>query len=461
MHSHELLFDPELINRYDRPGPRYTSYPTATQFHSGFTAADHSRHARNAAALTPALSLYVHLPYCSTICYYCACNKIVTKDRSHAQPYLDRLQRELAMQAELVAGTQVEQLHWGGGTPTFITPAQISALMQAIDRHFTLSQAATREFSIEIDPREAPPATIDLLRQLGFNRLSLGVQDFDPRVQQAVNRIQPEAITRRAIDAARTAGFDSLSIDLIYGLPRQSVASFATTLDTLIDIAPDRVSLFNYAHMPELFKQQRGINALELPAPAEKLAILRLAIERLTDAGYVYIGMDHFAKADNALTRAQQRGDLYRNFQGYSTHAHCNLLGLGISAISMLGSSYSQNCRSEAEYFTAIDQGRLPLFRGVELDADDLLRRAVITALICHFQLDIATIERDHRIDFSSYFNSEIKALKPMIEDELLELDARQITIKPRGKLLIRNICMVFDRYLAQQSVEQRFSRTI
>jgi len=461
MRSHELLFDPALISRYDRPGPRYTSYPTATQFHGGFTAADHSRHARNAAATTPALSLYVHLPYCSTICYYCACNKIVTKDRSRAQPYLDRLYREIALQAELVAGTQVEQLHWGGGTPTFISPAQISELMRVIGDHFELAEEATREFSIEIDPREAPPETIALLRQLGFNRLSLGVQDFDPRVQQAVNRIQPEAITRRAIEAARAAGFSSLSIDLIYGLPRQSAASFATTLDTLIDIGPDRVSLFNYAHMPELFKQQRGINALELPPPAEKLAILRLAIERLTGSGYVYIGMDHFAKATNELTLAQERGDLYRNFQGYSTHAHCNLLALGISAISMLGNSYSQNSRSEAEYFAALDEGQLPLFRGIELNHDDLLRRAVITALICHFALNVTAIEQEYGIDFRNYFSREIKALEPMIEDGLLELNSEEINIKPRGKLLIRNICMVFDRYLAQQSVEQRFSRTI
>jgi oxygen-independent coproporphyrinogen-3 oxidase len=461
--SHQLKFDPELIRRYDTSGPRYTSYPTAVQFHAGFTEADYRAQAQrsNQAAAPRPLSLYFHIPFCDTVCFYCACNKVVTKDRKRASPYLGRLHREIALQGALFERARtVEQLHWGGGTPTFISHEEMQELMDVTREHFRLRDDDGGEYGIEVDPREVRPQTLQVLRRLGFNRLSMGVQDFDPVVQRAVNRIQSEAETFAVLARARALGFRSINMDLIYGLPHQTVERFARTLDKIIAAAPDRLSVFNYAHLPELFKPQRRIAAADLPSPQAKLDILQMTIERLTAAGYVYIGMDHFARPDDELAMAQRNGTLYRNFQGYSTHAECDLVGLGMTAIGMVGDCYSQNQRTLETYYAALDAGHLPVMRGVVLDADDKLRRAVIMQLICHFMLDIGAIERAHGIRFADYFATELAALQTMQQDGLLEVDAAAIRVRPAGKLLIRNICMVFDRYLRTKQ-DKRFSKVI
>jgi oxygen-independent coproporphyrinogen III oxidase len=458
-----LEFDPDLIRRYDASGPRYTSYPTAVQFTEAFTAARYRELARasNAGDNPAPLSLYFHIPFCDTVCFYCACNKIITKNRKRAIPYLAQLFREIEMQGALFGrDRRVDQLHWGGGTPTFISHEQMRELMRVTGEHFQLRNDDSGEYSIEVDPREADAATIALLRELGFNRLSLGVQDFDPAVQKAVNRIQSEQETWAVLEAARREGFKSVSVDLIYGLPLQSLDGFATTLDKVIAVGPDRLSVFNYAHMPQLFKTQRQIDAAQLPSAEEKLAILGLTIEKLTAAGYLYIGMDHFARPGDELAVAQREGTLYRNFQGYSTHADCDLVAMGATAISKVGNSYSQNLKGLDDYAARIDAGELAVFRGVELDADDLLRREVITRLICNFELDFAAIERDFGIEFEDYFADSLHALRAFVEDGLLDLGDRRLRVLPRGRLLIRNICMQFDRYL-KSSGEQRFSKVI
>ena len=456
-----ILFNPALLAKYDKAGPRYTSYPTAVQFHEGFTETQYREQAQESNASARPLSLYVHIPFCDTVCFYCACNRIITKNRRHALPYLEHLQREIAMQGALFNRERpITQLHWGGGTPTFISAEQMRELMQITGEHFTLLNDDSGEYSIEVDPRETDSGTMHLLRELGFNRLSLGVQDFDAAVQKAVNRLQSRELTLQVMESAREVGFHSVSVDLIYGLPLQTVASFTRTIDDIIAQNPDRISVFNYAHLPDLFKTQRQIDASALPAPEVKLEILQTVIERLTGAGYVYIGMDHFAKPEDELARAQQAGTLYRNFQGYSTHADCDLIGLGATSIGMVGNSYNQNLKNLEDYYARLDQGKLAIFRGVQLDADDVLRRAVITALICHFALDFTVIERQYQIDFASYFANELAELAAMQADGLLELSASAIKVLAPGRLLIRNICMVFDRYLRQQR-EQRFSRVI
>jgi oxygen-independent coproporphyrinogen-3 oxidase len=456
----KLEFDQDLIQRYDTSGPRYTSYPTAAQFSTEFTAETYRQQIALSNAASRPLSLYVHIPFCDTICFYCACNKIVTKNRAHAQPYLDKVYKEIAMQAALFApGRTVDQLHWGGGTPTFISHDQMRELMGVTREHFNLHGDDSGEYSIEIDPREANADTIALLRELGFNRLSLGVQDFDPQVQKAVNRLQSVEQTAEVLNAARATGFHSVSVDLIYGLPHQTVDSFHTTLQTVLALSPDRLSVFNYAHLPDLFKTQRQINAADLPAPQSKLAILQDCIETLTAAGYLYIGMDHFAKPDDELARAQASGTLYRNFQGYSTHADCDLIGLGATSIGKVHDCYSQNLRTLDEYAQRIANEQLPVFRGITLDADDKLRREIITQLICHFKLDIAKIEQQHGIRFDEYFADALAQLQPMQADGLLSLDDRQIEVSARGSLLIRNICMAFDKYL--DKARQRFSKVI
>lgn len=458
-----LIFDAGLIAKYDQSGPRYTSYPTAVQFHSGFGVADYRRIARATNAQPRPLSLYFHLPFCDTVCFYCACNKVVTKDRRLAAPYLQRLEQEIALQAELFDGTRpVEQLHWGGGTPTFISEAEMAQLMAATRRHFTLADEESGEFSVELDPREAKGHIVQLLRELGFNRVSLGVQDFEPRVQAAVNRFQTEEETLGVMEEARRLGFRSISLDLIYGLPLQTLESFGRTLDKVIACAPDRLSVFNYAHLPELFKPQRRINADELPSPQHKLDILELTIERLTGAGYLYIGMDHFARPDDELAKAQREGTLYRNFQGYSTHADCDLIGLGVTSIGMLGSAYAQNRRTLEEYYQCLDSNELAVFRGVELSLDDRLRRDLITSLICHFSLDIGRFESRWGIDFHQYFATELARLGDMEADGLVELSPGFIQVRPKGRLLIRNICMAFDAYLNQAGAgKPRFSKVI
>ena len=454
-------FDQDLIKRYDKAGPRYTSYPTAVQFNESYTDDTYRTFAGKSNQTDKALSLYFHIPFCDTVCFYCGCNKVVTKDRSRAAPYLERVHKEIAMQASLFDSSRtVDQLHWGGGTPTFISHDEMRQLMAVTREHFTLHDDDSGEYSIEIDPREVSRESIHLLRELGFNRMSLGVQDFDEQVQKAVNRIQSREQTLNALMAARDEAFKSISIDLIYGLPLQTVESFDKTLNDLIEISPDRVSVFNYAHLPERFKPQRRIHEHELPAPAVKLEIFKHCMQKLTDAGYVYIGMDHFARPEDELTIAQNEGKLYRNFQGYATHADCDLVGVGITSISTIANSFAQNVRTLDEYYERIDQGRLAVFRGVEIDQDDLIRREVIMQLICHFMLDFNSIEQRFQIDFKTYFENELSRYQQMIDDGLLEMGKDVINVTARGRLLIRNICMVFDRYINPEQTE-RFSKLI
>ncbi len=456
-----IVFDPDLIRRYDLSGPRYTSYPTAVQFDQAFSAASYRQHARASNASGRPLSLYFHIPFCDTVCFYCACNKVITRNRKRSTDYLRWLHKELGLQSELFDGTRpVTQLHWGGGTPTFIDRGEMSALMEATGEHFNLLDDDQGEYSIEVDPRTTDGESIALLRDLGFNRLSIGVQDFDPRVQVAVNRIQPREVTLECLTAARERGFRSVSIDLIYGLPLQTVDSFTRTLDEVIALSPDRLSVFNYAHLPHMFKSQRQIDESQLPSAADKLQILSNVIEHLSAAGYVYIGMDHFAKPEDELALAQREGTLYRNFQGYSTHADCDLVAMGATAIGMVGPTYSQNRREIDAYSAALEAGDLPVFRGVELDHDDLLRRAVITTLICNLKLDKSKLETAYDIVFDRYFETELGALEAMADDGLLRLGSTAMEILPPGRLLIRNICMVFDRYLREQR-GQRFSKVI
>ncbi|MEA3412043.1 MAG: oxygen-independent coproporphyrinogen III oxidase [Pseudomonadota bacterium] len=458
-----IEFDKELIRRYDLSGPRYTSYPTAVQFHEGFGAEQYREVARrtNEGENPRPISLYVHIPFCATVCFYCACNKVVTRNRDRAVPYLENLYRELRMQGELFdASRPVDQLHWGGGTPTFLNPEQMAELMTVTSRHFKLRDDDQGEYSIEIDPREADEYTIELLRELGFNRLSLGVQDFEPRVQAAVNRIQSEEQTFAVMDAARRCGFRSISMDLIYGLPFQTEITFARTLEKIITAQPDRLSVFNYAHLPERFKPQRRINAADLPSPSRKLAILQTSIRMLGEAGYVYIGMDHFARPDDELAIAQRQRKLYRNFQGYSTHADCDLVGAGITSIGSVGETYGQNVRTLDEYEACIGDDRLPVFRGVQLNRDDLIRRHVIKELICHFAIDFPEVETAFDIDVDSYFRTELDRLEEMRRDGLIDLGGGGIRVLPRGRLLIRNICMVFDHYLGGQQTN-RYSKVI
>ncbi|BCG62907.1 MAG: oxygen-independent coproporphyrinogen III oxidase [Methyloprofundus sp.] len=455
-----VKFDLNLINRYDKSGPRYTSYPTALELHEGFTTTDYQQQIELSNQRGGPLSLYFHIPFCDTVCYYCACNKIITKNRDHAEPYLANLFKEIAMQGALFDNSRpVNQLHWGGGTPTFLDFEQMSRLMDTTRQHFNLKDDDSGEYSIEIDPRATDDQTIKQLRQLGFNRISLGVQDFDVDVQRAVNRIQSEAETFAVLEAARKENFRSTSIDLIYGLPKQSVASFTVTLDKILTVSPDRFSIFNYAHLPARFKTQRQINDADMPSAEVKLDILQMIIQRLLAEGYVYIGMDHFAKPDDELAVAQRENKLYRNFQGYSTHSDCDLVGLGVTSIGRVADSYMQNVKDLAAYDNLISQGSLPVYKGFVLNEDDKLRRVVITQLICHFSLSYAQIEQAFAIEFKDYFNDELSALKIMQADGLLLMDAEGIQVLASGRLLIRNICMVFDYYI--KSNAQQFSKVI
>ncbi len=458
----ECIFDSQLLSRFDVSGPRYTSYPTADRFVEAYTAETYISwlHRRNVGGVGKPLSLYVHIPFCNTICYYCACNKIVTKDHGRSAKYIKYLSREIAMQAAALDGTHdVVQLHWGGGTPTFLSHDEMRELMGSIRRHFNL--VPNGEYSIEVDPRKVDAETVALLAELGFNRMSVGVQDFAGEVQAAVNRIQSYGETALVINAARAQGFKSVSVDLIYGLPKQNVISFNRTLEEVIDLHPDRISLYSYAHLPALAKPQRRINDADLPSADTKLQILQLAIRRFLDAGYVYIGMDHFAKPDDELAVAQRQGRLHRNFQGYSTHADADLMAFGVSAIGKVGSSYSQNVKTLDEYYDAIDQDTLPIMRGIELTADDVLRRSIIQALMCHFELSIESIEIAHLIDFRQYFAPELEALHEMEAAGLLKVEPEWITVQPSGRLLVRAIAMVFDRYLRVERERVRYSKVI
>lgn len=458
----QLIVDLELIRRLDKNGPRYTSYPTADRFTQSFNTESYSQWVskREIGGSHRPLSLYVHVPFCNTLCFYCACNKVITKDRAKSAEYVRYLIKEMAMQAMLLGPDQVvEQLHFGGGTPTFLADDEIRQVMFAIRQHFRLVENG--EYSIEIDPRKVSDETIALLGEMGFNRISIGVQDFDEEVQRAVNRIQSEAETLRVIHAARANGFRSVSIDLIYGLPRQTLQGFGTTLDKVIAANPDRLSIYNYAHMPTIFKPQRRIHAEDLPAPQIKLDILDMAVNKLTGAGYVYIGMDHFAKPGDELAAAQRQGRLHRNFQGYSTHSDCDLVALGLSAIGKIGPTYSQNFRELEDYYAALNRDMLPVMRGIELDTDDLVRRAIIQALMCHFEIVKESFNNTFQIDFDSYFRTELEELRKHELEGLLALSPQSIKVTAKGRMLIRNICMVFDKYLRTREQHALYSKVI
>jgi len=456
------LPDPALLRRFDVPGPRYTSYPTADRFVEAFDVqAFESWLTRrgDTPGMAP-LSLYVHIPFCASVCYYCACNKFITKDQSRATEYLDAIEREAEMvSAKLTGGRQVEQLHLGGGTPTFLGNDELRRLMAMLTTRFPLSESG--EFSIEVDPRSTPPDKVRTLGELGFNRISVGVQDFDPAVQKAVNRLQSFEVTQATIDAARKHSFKSVNLDLIYGLPRQSRETFAKTLDKVLVLSPERIALYHYAHLPERFKPQRRIEPAELPSPQEKMGIMLDAIQRLTEAGYSYIGMDHFAKGADDLARAQSQGRLHRNFQGYTTRPDCDLLGLGVSAISKIGPTYSQNVRELDEYYDRIRDGMLPTARGVLLDMDDLVRRSVIMALMCHFEVSKEAIETAHLIKFDEYFRREIAELKPFEDAGLVEVTPEWVSVLPKGKLLVRAVAMCFDRYLRHDERIRKYSKIV
>ena len=460
-----IEFDAGLIRRYDQSGPRYTSYPTAASFVETFTQDDYLDAVRrsNDDPIPAPLSLYFHIPFCDTVCFYCACNKIATKNYARARDYLEYLYREITIQGgRYDADRVVDQLHWGGGTPTFLNRRDMQRLMQETLQHFYLRDDDKGDYSIEIDPRSVEADDIHFLRELGFNRFSLGVQDIDESVQKAVNRIQPVEQTRAVLEACRAAGARSVNLDLIYGLPFQTVGSFSSTLDTIIAHRPDRISVFNYAHMPHIFKPQRRINADDLPAPEVKLEILRLAIHKLTEAGYVYIGMDHFARPDDELVKAQQSGQLQRNFQGYTTHGDCDTVAMGVSAISQVYDVYSQNDKELLAYQAAISAGRLPVVRGVRLSRDDLLRRELIQRLTCDFEIDFKAFETQWAgLIFSKYFSQELASMQQMQEDGLLSVTADRIQVLPKGRLLVRNICMKFDGRLPEPDNTARFSRVI
>jgi len=458
----DLLFDRPLVEKYDRPGPRYTSYPTAPQFHAAFAEDDYRAAAeRSNRAETPKpLSVYVHIPFCKSLCYYCACNKIITHNTERAAEYLEWLKQEIREQGALFdESRRMTQLHLGGGTPTYLSNAQLGELMAALDEAFHFAPPAEREFSLEVDPRTVTPEQIHELHDLGFNRLSFGVQDFDRDVQEAVNRLQSEEQVVELVQAARDAGFQSVSVDLIYGLPRQTVASFDATLTKIIALQPDRIASYSYAHLPQLFKAQRLIRPEDMPPPERKLELLELTIRRLTAAGYVYIGMDHFALPDDELTLARENGTLQRNFQGYSTHADCDMIGLGITSIGKVGDTYSQNVKETAQYQHRLEEGRLPVFRGYRLNADDRLRRDVINALMCHNRIDFATIEAAHGIVFRDYFADALAQLQEMADDGLLAIREGEIEVLPAGRLMMRNAAMAFDAYLKPE--ENRYSRTV
>ncbi|EPU3935519.1 oxygen-independent coproporphyrinogen III oxidase [Morganella morganii] len=455
--SDAIIWDLALIRKYNYSGPRYTSYPTALEFNQQYSDSDFIASA-NRYPQRP-LSLYVHIPFCHKLCYFCGCNKLVTRQKHKADEYLAVLEKEIAARAPLFAGREVHQMHWGGGTPTYLDKAQISRLTGMLRQYFRFAPDA--ELSIEIDPREIEPDVIDHLRAEGFNRLSMGVQDFNKEVQRLVNREQDEATIFALVERARATGFESVSIDLIYGLPKQTPESFAFTLKRVAELSPDRLSVFNYAHLPNLFAAQRKIKDEDLPSAEQKLTILQQTIENLTGSGYQFIGMDHFAKPDDELAIAQNNGILHRNFQGYTTHEECDLLGFGVSAISMLGDHYAQNQKDLKTWYAQVEERGNGLCRGLVLTEEDCLRRDVIKALICNFRLDYAQIEKQYDLDFKTHFAEDLQLLQPMEDDGLVEIRDDALVVTPRGRLLIRNICMCFDTYLRNQMRQRQFSRVI
>ena len=455
---------PDLLRRFDVPGPRYTSYPTADRFVEAFGKDDYAlaleqRRLGSVAKALP-LSLYVHIPFCESLCYYCACNKIITKHHDRAEVYLRYLGREIDLHtAHCGLGQVVSQLHLGGGTPTFLTDDGLRELMAMLKRSFTLAPGG--EYSIEVDPRTVNADRLAVLAELGFNRLSFGVQDFDPEVQKAVHRIQPAEQVFSLVESARSLGFESINVDLIYGLPRQTPESFDRTLAQVARLRPDRIALYAYAHLPERFKPQRRIASVELPTAAGKVSMLSRSLDAFLDAGYVYVGMDHFALPEDALAVAKRQGRLHRNFQGYSTQPDCDLIGLGVSAIGRVGATYSQNAKTLEEYYDLLDQGRLPVVRGLALTRDDLVRRAVIMALMCQGELLFEPMEQAWLIDFQQYFSSELAQLEAMADQGLVVLRPDGIEVTAMGWFFVRGIAMVFDRYLQADRNRARFSRII
>ncbi|MFZ7135652.1 oxygen-independent coproporphyrinogen III oxidase [Avibacterium avium] len=451
------MWDSALIQKYNYSGPRYTSYPTALEFNENYTEQDFQA----AAARYPdrPLSLYVHIPFCHKLCYFCACNKIITRHQHKADIYLDYLEKEIKNRAALFRNRKVTQVHWGGGTPTYLTEQQSSRLMAMLREHFHFADNA--EISIEMDPRKIELETLDHLRKIGFNRISMGVQDFNKAVQKAVNREQDEDFIQALLERARALGFQSTNLDLIYGLPLQNVESFMFTLQKVIELNPDRLSVFNYAHLPSRFAGQAKIKEDQLPAPETKLTILQKTIETLSDAGYRFIGMDHFAKPDDELAIAQQNGVLHRNFQGYTTQEDADLLGLGVSAISLLGDTYAQNQKELKHYYADIEQKGTALHKGFVMSQEDCLRRDVIKQLICNFKLDYAPFEHQYGIDFKTHFAEDLELLASLAADGLIEIGEKGLQVSPVGHLLIRNICLCFDTYSRQQARRQQFSRII
>ena len=458
------VMTPELLTRFDVPGPRYTSYPTADRFVEAFSEAHYIQaleQRREATRLkAQPLSLYVHIPFCESLCYYCACNKIITKHKDRAATYLRYLTREVELQvAHLGAGHSVSQLHLGGGTPTFLNDDELRELVAMLRRHFQFVPGG--EYSVEVDPRTVDENRLAVLAELGFNRLSFGVQDFDPAVQKAIHRVQPAEKVFAMVHAARALGFESVNVDLIYGLPLQTPESFARTLAQVNELRPDRIALYAYAHLPERFKPQRRIHAAELPLAGAKVAMLAQSLDAFSEAGYVYIGMDHFALPQDALAVAKRQGRLHRNFQGYSTQPDCDLIALGVSAIGRMGPTYSQNAKTLDEYCDALDQGHLPIVRGLTLSRDDMLRRAVIMALMCQGQLQYESINLAWLIDFKAYFASELQALQEMQTQGLVKLSDTGIEVTTVGWFFVRAVGMVFDRYLQQGRSSAQFSKIL
>jgi len=452
----------DLIKKYDRPGPRYTSYPTALHFHERFTAKDFLDEIQNTnkGESFPDLSLYFHIPFCDTLCYFCGCNMIPTHNRDRISRYLTYLKKEIDLTCDHIAlDRKAVQLHWGGGTPTHLTPDEITDLAGYIHKRFELKPDA--ETGCEIDPRELTKAHLEALKNSGFNRVSMGVQDFNSNVQKAINRIQSEELTRQVVSWVRQLKFESINLDLIYGLPLQTLKTFESTVNTIIDISPDRIALFNFAHVPWMKKHQRLIKTEHLPSPEEKLHILKMAVEKFTDNGYVFIGMDHFAKPEDELSVALSEKKLYRNFQGYSTHAGTDVYAMGITSISQFGRVYAQNVKKEKLYKQALDNDTLPTFKGCILNDDDILRRHVITQLMCDFELDFRLVERKFDINFKEYFKWGLKNLNSMIEDDLLSMNNDGLTVTDMGRLLIRNIAINFDGYMERKQDNGRYSRTV
>ncbi|MCX7874719.1 MAG: oxygen-independent coproporphyrinogen III oxidase [Melioribacteraceae bacterium] len=450
----------DLIKKYDRPGPRYTSYPTAPQFNNSFTSEKFLDEIirTNNEINPPDLSLYFHIPYCDTLCYFCGCNMIVSRNRDRIKEYTNNLKNEIdLLRYYLKEDRKVVQLHWGGGTPTHLNPDEIIDLKNFINNNFSIDNNS--EQGCEIDPRGLTRQHLEALRSTGFNRISMGVQDFNEQVQKAVNRIQPKEMTLEVINWIRDLKFQSMNLDLIYGLPHQTLTSFEKTVDAIIEISPDRIAVFNYAHVPWLKKHMELIKAEDLPKPEEKLEILKMTIEKLTSAGYIFIGMDHFAKPNDELSIALNQKKLYRNFQGYSTHSGTDLYALGITSISQIGRCYAQNVKKEKEYYEMLSEGIFPIERGIYLTDDDLLRRYVITKIMCDFELDFNDVENKFQINFENYFQSSLNKLNEFIDDGLLNISNRKIIVSDTGRLMIRNIAINFDAYIETSSA--KFSRTV